>query len=214
MSDSFNLADLGRRIRAARLARRLTLEDVVSQADFTVSWLSKLENGQLSPSLAGLLRIAAILDCGVDALVEGLSVSPRHVVCRNGSTGKGNGKRRGDGTIESLAESWRGRRMQPSILHIDGAGGRCQPDVFDGELFLLVLEGEVRLTYADELVQLETGDSVYLDAVIPHTIAAADRPARVLSVSCEAGSSRKPARAGARGGPAPDGRPKRRRGRA
>ncbi|MFM7184936.1 MAG: helix-turn-helix domain-containing protein [Planctomycetota bacterium] len=51
MSSSVNLADLGQRIRAARLARRMTLEEVVSRADFTASWLSKLENGQLTPSL-------------------------------------------------------------------------------------------------------------------------------------------------------------------
>ncbi|MFM7292238.1 MAG: helix-turn-helix domain-containing protein, partial [Planctomycetia bacterium] len=50
MPTPLNLADLGRRVRAVRLARRLTLDEVVSRANFTVSWLSKLENGQLTPS--------------------------------------------------------------------------------------------------------------------------------------------------------------------
>ena len=69
MNATVNLADLGRRARAARLARRLTLEEVVSRADFTVSWLSKLENGQLTPSLEGLVKLADVLECGVDDLV-------------------------------------------------------------------------------------------------------------------------------------------------
>ena len=60
MHSNLNLLDLGRRIRAARLARRLTLEEVVSQTDFTISWLSKLENGRLAPSLEGLVRLGGL----------------------------------------------------------------------------------------------------------------------------------------------------------
>jgi transcriptional regulator with XRE-family HTH domain len=77
MSQFVNLADLGSRIRAVRLARRLTLDEVVKRAEFTVSWLSKLENGQLSPSLEGLVKLADVLECGVDTLVAGLSVPPQ-----------------------------------------------------------------------------------------------------------------------------------------
>jgi transcriptional regulator with XRE-family HTH domain len=70
MSNSVNLVDLGRRARAARIARRLTLEEVVSRAQFTVSWLSKLENGQLTPSLEGLVKLAEVLECGVPSRFE------------------------------------------------------------------------------------------------------------------------------------------------
>ena len=73
-----NLVDLGRRVRAARNARHLTLDEVVKRANFTVSWLSKLENGQLSPSLDGLVRLADVLECGIETLVQGLSVPPQY----------------------------------------------------------------------------------------------------------------------------------------
>ena len=74
---TLNLADLGRRVRAARIAKRLTLEDVVGDTGLTVSWLSKLENGLLAPSLEALVRLAKSLECGVESLVEGLSVPRR-----------------------------------------------------------------------------------------------------------------------------------------
>ncbi len=202
MSHAVNLSDLGRRVREARIARRLTLEEVVSRTDFTVSWLSKLENGQLAPSLEGLVRLAAVLECGVDSLVEGLSIPPQYVVVKRGTGAIV--PARGGMVRESLADQWRNRRMHPVILHVPGSGSRKQPDSHDGERFLLVLEGDVRVTYGDEQIQLATGDSIYLHAAIPHTITAAGRGgARVLSVAYDpASTDAPPARRGRRAVPA------------
>jgi len=185
MTTSVNLSDLGRRVRAARLARRLTLEEVVSRANFTVSWLSKLENGQLTPSLDGLVKLAEVLECGVDSLVQGLSVPPQYVVVKQGEgrTEPARDSRSGYAT-ESLADQWRDRAMNPMIVHLSGVGNRHHPDNHDGERFLLVLEGEVKLEYGDELIHLDRGDSVYIYAAIPHVLAPAGRgTAKVLSVS-------------------------------
>lgn len=185
MTPLLNLVDLGRRVRAARLARRLTLEQVVSRTDFTIGWLSKLENGQLSPSLEGLVKVAAVLDCRLESFLEGLSASPRHVVCRRGAGGLTTQRNGAGATVENLAEAWQGRRMHPRILHVTRARGGRAAESSPGERFLLVLEGRVRLAYGEEQVPLEAGDSVYFDAAIPHELVAVDATARVLSVSCD-----------------------------
>jgi len=180
-----NLVDLGRRARAARMVRRLTLEDVVSRADFTISWLSKLENGQLSPSLEGLVKLAQVLECGVDALVEGLSVPPRHVVMKAGN-GRMENRRNGraGSTNEYLADEWRGRSMDPVILHVSGGQSHRDVESKDGQRFLIVLEGAVQVEYGQEFILLSQGDSIYIDATIPHSITTSGRKkARVLSVS-------------------------------
>lgn len=184
MNVSVNLADLGRRVRAARMARRLTLEEVVSRADFTVSWLSKLENGQLTPSLEGLVKLADVLECGVDELVEGLSIPPRHIVVK-----RGHGRieqirgTKSSAAVEYLADQWRGRAMQPTILYLDGNDRRAAAESHDGQRFFLVLEGDVRVDYGDEPILLSAGDSIYLDATIPHGVSVAGKgKARVLSV--------------------------------
>lgn len=214
MSHSVNLADLGRRVRAARLARRMTLEDVVSRANFTASWLSKLENGQLTPSLEGLVKLAEVLECGVDKLVEGLSVPPQYVVVKNGQ-GPTEAPRhpRSGYAVETLADQWRDRAMNPAIIHLSGAGNRLDPDNHDGERFLLVLDGAVKLEYGDELIQLDKGDSVYIYAAIPHVLTPAGRgQAKILSVAYQplqpaaapAGRSRR--KSGARRGPKPSAR--------
>jgi len=185
MGSFVNLADLGRRVRAARLARRLTLEEVVSRAKFTVSWLSKLENGQLTPSLEGLVKLAEVLECGVDSFVQGLSVPPQIVVVKKGEGRKDAARESRSGyVVESLADQWRDRAMNPAIIHLSGAGNRAHPDNHDGQRFLLVLDGEIRLEYGEEIIQLGEGDSVYIYAAIPHVLTPIGRAtARVLSVS-------------------------------
>lgn len=181
-----NLADLGRRIREVRLARQLTLEDVVSQADFTVSWLSKLETGQLSPSLDGLVRLAGVLGCGVDQLVAGLVPRPQHVVTRKG-TGRRlpQGKQRSGPTREDLADCWPGRAIHPLLLHLSGDEKRGKPESLAGERFLYVIDGQITLEYGNESFLLAPGDSIYLDSAIPHCLIPNGRaPAQVLSVHC------------------------------
>lgn len=205
MSSPLNLADLGRRIRAARTARRLTLEEVVSRTDFTVSWLSKVENGLLAPSLEGLVRLAEVLECSVEHLVAGLSIPPRVVVNRRtaGRQPAGRDGRAGV-VVERLAEAWRERAMEPAIVHISAAGQRKAAEHHDGERFLHVIEGEVVVGYGEESIPLGPGDSIYLDASLPHTVTTATRTAaRVLSVSFQPTRNGHPSGRGPAAAPTP-----------
>ena len=194
-----NLAVLGRRVREARLARRLTLEAVVARTDFTVSWLSKLENGQLSPSLEGLVRLADALGCGVETLVVGLSEPPNHVIDRNGDSSaetasrpaSRNGASKGHHR-KPLAEAWRGSAMQPERIRLSRKNGQAESD--DGQRFVLVLEGRVLVTYGEDQILLEQGDSIYLNAAIPHGLTSLGKTeAEVLSVTCSLPLSSTPA---------------------
>mgnify|MGYP003341949551 CR=1 FL=1 len=91
---------------------------------------------------------------------------------------------RGGYIVENLADQWRDRAMHPTIVHLAGIGNRHHPDNHDGERFLLVLDGEVKLEYGHDVIHLDAGDSVYIYAAIPHVLMPAGRSAaRVLSVS-------------------------------
>ncbi len=187
MASTVNLADLGLRVKAFRLASRMTLDEVVQRTGFTVSWLSKLENGQLSPSLEGLVKLAEVLQCGVDDLVEGLSARPRFVMVKRGSGRLDGGRGSKPGLVaEQLADGWHARAMAPEILHLPRSLAKLRPENHHGERFLMVLEGDVHVHYGDDLIPLAPGDSLYLCATVPHAIATAGgTAAKVLSVSCE-----------------------------
>jgi len=180
MGSTVNLADLGRRVRAARRARGLTLEAAVAGVDLTVSWLSKIENGLLQPSLDALVKLADTLGCGVDHLVAGLSTRPRYAVARQALH-----ETNGDGAAaRNPIVPWPNGAMLPELVQLAGLQEPARPEQHDGERFLLVLEGRVRVDYGSERVDLEAGDGMYLDATTPHTIRPTEAAARVLSVSC------------------------------
>src|SRR5262245_40898065 len=60
--------DLGARIRTRRLARRATLRAPAGQAAVTESFLSQVERGVASPSIASVQRIARALDTNIAEL--------------------------------------------------------------------------------------------------------------------------------------------------
>ena len=77
-----NLVELAQRIKMRRLDQRLTIEEVAAQAGLTRSWLSKVENFRVTPSLPALAKIANVLELSVAELVAGLDEKPKLVVIR------------------------------------------------------------------------------------------------------------------------------------
>lgn len=77
-----NLLELAQRIRSKRLQKRLTLAQLAQMADQPESWLSKVENFRLTPSLTALSRIAEALDTTVSQLLEGLDERPNLSIIR------------------------------------------------------------------------------------------------------------------------------------
>src|SRR5580765_5982484 len=63
--------DLGERLRAIRLLRRRTLKDVAAAAGVSESFVSQLERGRSSASVATLQRLAAALGIEVSDLFAG-----------------------------------------------------------------------------------------------------------------------------------------------
>jgi transcriptional regulator with XRE-family HTH domain len=184
MNNGVNIVDLGRKAKALRQLRGLTLEDVVTRTEFTISWLSKLENGLLTPSLDGLVRLAQVLECGVEDLVDGLVSRPQLVVTRNGNGRRDEPKGGTNGhAIEHLSEAWRGREMETTVLHLPRGSGKAVPMSNAGERFLHVLEGQMLLIYGETSEKLAEGDSAYIDARVPHMLHGdTRRRSRVLSV--------------------------------
>ncbi|MGE4327679.1 MAG: helix-turn-helix domain-containing protein, partial [Pseudodonghicola sp.] len=60
--------DLGARVRELRKARNWTLEQAATQAGLARSTLSKIENGQMSPTYEALKKLAVGLEISVPQL--------------------------------------------------------------------------------------------------------------------------------------------------
>ncbi|HTL53506.1 MAG TPA: XRE family transcriptional regulator [Planctomycetota bacterium] len=179
-----NLVELAQRIRTLRQNKKMTLEQVASATGLTRSWLSKVENFRVTPSLPALGAIAEVLDVPVSKLLEGLDQRPQFALVRH------NERRRVDRDAgisrilyDSLAHKRPGRRMDPFLLTVPTGVARKAALGHEGEEFLLVIAGPVDFEYDGETHRLETGDAAYFDAHVKHRLHnPGKQPAQVLSV--------------------------------
>ncbi|MEL6551292.1 MAG: XRE family transcriptional regulator [Pseudomonadota bacterium] len=165
--------DLGQRVRELRKARDWTLEQAAQQAGLARSTLSKIENGQMSPTYEALKKLAVGLEISVPQLFT--PPSKGQVNGRMAVTVSGEGTAHPTATYEHemLATSLTKKHMLPyraqvrarSVEEFDGWVRH------DGEEFLYVLTGVVRLyTEFYEPVEMRRGDSAYYDAAMGHNV--------------------------------------------
>ncbi|PUB12818.1 helix-turn-helix domain-containing protein [Yoonia sediminilitoris] len=165
--------DLGARVRELRKARDWTLEQAAQQAGLARSTLSKIENGQMSPTYDALKKLAVGLKISVPQLFTPPSkgqVNGRMAVTRTGEEAE-----KLTTTYEHalLANALTTKKMLPYRTHVRA---RKMEDFdgwvrHDGEEFLYVLTGQIRLyTEFYEPVELKRGDSAYYDASMGHNV--------------------------------------------
>ena len=52
----------------------------------------------------------------------------------------------------------------------------------EGEEFIFVTEGHITVAYGTDVFELDEGDSIYLDSIVPHLVTTRDSHARILGV--------------------------------
>lgn len=179
--------DLGARVRQLRKARDWTLEQAAGQAGLARSTLSKIENGQMSPTYEALKKLAT----GLEISVPQLFTPPQkgQVNGRLAVTKSGEGTAQATVTYEHelLADTLTKKNMLPYRARVRARS----MDEFegwvrhDGEEFLYVLTGVVCLyTEFYEPIEMRRGDSAYYDATMGHNVVSvSDEDALILWVT-------------------------------
>ncbi|MBM2292722.1 helix-turn-helix transcriptional regulator [Sulfitobacter pseudonitzschiae] len=165
--------DLGARVRDLRKARDWTLEQAAKQAGIARSTLSKIENGQMSPTYDALKKLAVGLQISVPQLFtppQAERVNGRMSVTKDG---QGNHQATATYEHELLAETLVKKQMLPYRARVrarsmDEFDGWVR---HDGEEFLYVLTGVITLyTEFYEPIEMRRGDSAYYDATMGHNV--------------------------------------------
>lgn len=161
---------IGRQLREFRKANGLSAVELARAAEISVGMVSKIENGQISPSLATLQRLSAALNVPVTALFRQFE---EHRTASYVPAGKGlNIERRGTRAghhYELLGHGVRGDvDIEPYMITLTE-----ESDVFplfqhEGVEFIHMLEGEVDYRHGDTLYALKPGDSLLFDPEAAH----------------------------------------------
>lgn len=182
--------DLGKRVRDLRKAHGWTLEQAAGQAGLARSTLSKIENGQMSPTYEALKKLADGLKITVPQLFTPPSEAKANGRMALTRTGEGQPHPTATYEHEILAHGLTRKRMLPyrariRARNLDEFDGWVR---HDGEEFMLVLTGVVRLyTEFYEPADLKRGDSAYYDASMGHNLVSlSEEDAMVLWVTSQA----------------------------
>jgi transcriptional regulator with XRE-family HTH domain len=174
-------AQVGERLRAIRILRRRTLRDVAEAAGVSESFVSQLERGRSSASVATLQRLASALGVEISDLFTTNGV-PRPRVLRRDAR-------------QLLVWGHLGRKalLTPKPFHsleVVAAefepGGSTGDEAYthgDSEELLLVVRGRVHVQLETDIYDLGTGDSVQYRSSTPHRVSnPGDELAEVLFV--------------------------------
>ena len=163
---------LGGKIRKRRQERRLTLQGLADLTGLSKPLLSQIENDQVIPPLATLLKIAKGLKVGIHFFFEDEGDRRKYVLIR-GEGPLSMRRPKSDAPqgyrYRSLAPGLRQKQIEPFLVEFELT--EWNDDCFfnhEGEEFLYILDGELEFHYGEEIMRLLPGDSIFYDSSIPH----------------------------------------------
>jgi transcriptional regulator with XRE-family HTH domain len=169
------------RIKELREIMDVSALEMAKDINVPLNTYTQYESGNLDIPISVLYKIAARL--GTDATVLLTGEDPRMntaSVCR---AGKGVQIERYPGyEFSSLAYNFKGRTIEPLLVYLDPSREAAPPVTHSGQEFNYVVEGKVKITVGKKEHFLETGDSIYFDAGLPHAQSAPDGPAKFLTI--------------------------------
>ena len=178
---------IGREVRAFRKQKEITVAELASMTGLSIGMLSKIENGNTSPSLSTLQTLADALSVPLTSFFrrfEELRMAV-HTKAGEGVELEREGTRAGHqyNLLGHIGANSSGVIVEPYLITLSE-----QSDVFPmfqhgGIETIYMLEGKVDYRHGDEVFSLVPGDTLFFDADAPHgPEVLVDLPARYLSI--------------------------------
>jgi transcriptional regulator with XRE-family HTH domain len=184
--------DIGRRLRAHREARGLSLRELARRLGISASAISQFETGKSRLSVSTLYAIVTELGISLDELFSGIGGMPAGAAAKGGGrkargaatkaeTEQRHVQRGGARQAIELESGVRWERLTPQsdpeadFLYVvyDVGGSSSQVDTFirhSGREYGLVLSGTLEVTVGFDKYELGPGDSISFDSTVPHCL--------------------------------------------
>jgi transcriptional regulator with XRE-family HTH domain len=176
---------LGPAIRRVRRERGLTQEELAGEVGASVAHLSRLESGARQPSLDGLLRVAAALGVEVGELLDASEEPGPGTVVRGATSPV---YEQAGFSFQSLTPEAGPEGLAAMKIIFPADRGETEYKEHEGEEWIYVLSGKLRLMLAGEATVLEPGDAAYFNGLLPHRWdVLGEEDAEMLAVGCRTG---------------------------
>jgi ribosome-binding protein aMBF1 (putative translation factor) len=178
---------IGHEVRTHRKKLGLTVADLATATGMSVGMLSKIENGNISSSLATLQSLSKALGVAITGFFRGYEEprSASFVKAGEGMNIERRGTRAGHhySLLGHIENNNSGVMVEPYLITLN-----AESDVFptfqhEGMELLYMLDGEVVYRHGESLYRMQPGDSLLFDADAPHGPEELVKlPARYLSI--------------------------------
>ena len=162
------MIEIAEKLRAYRLANRMTLKQLGSKAGCTDAYLSQLERGRANPSIMILKKIASALQVKVVDFFLEVETDRNDVVCKERERVNIQFKQ-GDAKIQMLVRNIQNKRMQPFYTTVEAGGGSKGPYSHIGEEFGIVLQGELEVNLNGKPYRVKKNESFYFSSQESHS---------------------------------------------
>ena len=180
---------IGHEVRTLRKALGITGSDLATATGISLGMLSKIENGNTSPSLTTLQALAQALGVPVTTFFRRFEEvrNATFVKAGEGVEMERRGTRAGHqyNLLGHIGQNASGVAVEPYLITLTADSDVFPTFQHEGLEFLHMLEGAVRYRHGDKLYLMEPGDSLFFDADAPHGPEVLEKlPARYLSIIC------------------------------
>lgn len=180
---------VGQKISTLCVDKNISKEQLAERSGLSPEQIDLVKKNDTIPSLSSLIKIARALGVRVGTFLDdsqelGPVVHRVSTVQQPVTFSSQLSTDNSHLDFYSLAASKSGRHMEPFIIDIKPSGVE-EPILssHEGEEFIYVLEGPVKVMYGNEIYRLETGESIYYDSIVEHLVSAiGQHPARIVAV--------------------------------
>lgn len=176
---------LGRKLKELRQLKDWSLAELAKRSGVALSSLSRMETGKMTGTLDSHLRIARALGFRLAELYASLDPAGPPVEVKKAEEGADLAGGKG-AFLTMLASGPLQKKMLPALLQLaPKKSTQKQKGPAGSERFIYVLKGSLEATVGDQTVKAGPGESIYLQASLPHTLTnAGSTPVEAVSVAC------------------------------
>lgn len=178
---------IGREVRAFRHQSGMTIADLSQRTGLSIGMLSKIENGNTSPSLSTLQTLAHAMSVPLTSFFRQFEDVHHavHTKSGEGAETERRGTRAGHqyNLLGHLGSNSSGVVVEPYLITLTSGSDVFPTFQHDGIEMLYMLEGEVDYRHGNKVYPLKPGDTLFFDADAPHGPEVLVKlPARYLSI--------------------------------
>ena len=178
---------IGNRIKKFRELKEVSIQDLSSRTGLDIDLLKDIEQDRVYPALGILLKISRALGTRLGTFIDDQISEDPVIITKENRTCETNSYRGNKGNLAlkfySLGRGKTDRHMEPFFIEIFPESKELDFSSHEGEEFIVVLSGEIQVTYGNKTYLLSQGDSIYYNSTVPHKVCSANNEvARIYAV--------------------------------